>query len=98
MTNNDQLQRINLFFEPDALDILDRYAALTGKSRSYVIRSLFRPAMPTLEALLDQHEAALKAAQEERARIDAHLSKVEDFSRKALNQISGALGADSDAP
>lgn len=47
-----EVKRINLFMEKDMVEVLDAFAAMNDRSRTYVIHELLRPAMPALRELL----------------------------------------------
>lgn len=47
-----ELKRINLFMEKDIVDVIDAFAAMNQRSRTFVIHELLRPSMPALRELL----------------------------------------------
>lgn len=47
-----ELKRVNLFMEKDILDVIDAFAAMNQRSRTFVIHELLRPSMPALRELL----------------------------------------------
>lgn len=47
-----ELKRVNLFMEKDIVDVLDAFAAMNQRSRTFVIHELLRPSMPALRELL----------------------------------------------
>ena len=51
-----ELKRINLFMEKDIVDVIDAYAAMCQRSRTFVIHELLRPSMPSLRTLLEVSE------------------------------------------
>ena len=86
MTEPD-LHRINLYFETDLLAIIDEFAAITGRSRSYIIRGLLRPAMPSLQALLN----AAQEAKTDKDAVDARLSTIERALMNTISKLPDAL-------
>ena len=82
-----ELHRINLYFETDLLDIIDEFAAITGRSRSYIIRGLLRPAMPSLQSLLN----AAQEAKTDKEAVDARLSTIERALMNTVCKLPDAI-------
>lgn len=82
-----ELHRINLNVEADLLAIIDELAAITGRSRSYIIRGLLRPAMPSLQALLD----AAQEAKTDKEAVDARLSAIERALMGTVSKLPDAI-------
>ena len=88
-----ELVRTNIYFEKDVLEVVDEFAKLMGRSRSHCLRSLLRPSIPALQALLD---AAHEAKTDEKAvmeRLDNIERALTNTMYKLPDAISGNKGA-----
>lgn len=77
-----ELKRINLFMEKDMVEVLDAFAALNDRSRTYVIHELLRPAMPALRELLAMPEKLTASSDADRL---AALAKLHQMEEKLTN-------------
>ncbi len=72
-----ELKRINLFMEKDIVDVLDAFAAMNQRSRTFVIHELLRPAMPALIELLAMPEKLIAMSDTDRLTALAKLNQAE---------------------
>lgn len=77
-----ELKRVNLFMEKDIVDVLDAFAAMNQRSRTYVIHELLRPAMPALRELLTIPDKLTAMSDADRL---AALAKLTDTEEKLTN-------------
>lgn len=77
-----ELKRVNLFMEKDIVDVLDAFAAMNQRSRTYVIHELLRPAMPALRKLLTIPDKLTAMSDADRL---AALAKLTDTEEKLTN-------------
>lgn len=77
-----ELKRVNLFMEKDIVDVLDAFAAMNQRSRTFVIHELLRPAMPALRELLTMPEKLTAMSDADRL---AALSKLDNTEEKLTN-------------
>lgn len=47
-----ELKRVNLYMEKDIVDVIDAFADMNQRSRTFVIHELLRPSIPALRELL----------------------------------------------
>lgn len=73
-----ELKRINLFMEKDIVDVLDAFAAMNQRSRTFVIHELLRPAMPALLELLAMPEKLTAMTDTDRLTALAKLNQTEE--------------------
>lgn len=73
-----ELKRVNLFMEKDIVDVLDAFAAMNQRSRTYVIHELLRPAMPALRELLAMPEKLTLLSDADRLAALAKLNQTEE--------------------
>ena len=77
-----QNKRVNLFIEVEILEVLDAFAKMNNRSRTYLVNELLRPTLPSLLALLKVSDD-LKAMSDV-DRLTA-LSKLTQTSEKLAN-------------
>lgn len=85
-----ELKRINLFMEKDIVDVLDAFAAMNQRSRTFVIHELLRPAMPALRELLAMPEKLTAMNDVDRLAALAKLNQTE----QRLTDLGRSIPAD----
>lgn len=74
-----KLKRINLNLDVETLEVIDAFAKLNGRSRTYVIESFINPALPALRLLLAMPDKLTAMTDAERL---IALSKLENTELK----------------
>ncbi len=77
-----QTQRVNLNLEVDTLEVIDAFAKLNGRTRTHVIESFIKPALPALRELLSMPDKL--TAMSDAQRLLA-LSKLDTLEQKTTN-------------
>lgn len=78
---------------PDLLDVLDNFCALTGKTRSSLVDDLLRPAVPSLNELI-QLQLKMKLKEMSGGSSSAalkSLDKLQSQLTKPLNELPGVI-------
>lgn len=73
-----ELKRVNLFMEKDIVDVLDAFAAMNQRSRTFVIHELLRPAIPALRELLKLSDDLKTMTDADRLTALANLTNIEE--------------------
>lgn len=76
--------RINLNLELETLEVIDAFAQLTDRSRTYVIESLLKPALPALRELLAMPDKLTAMNDVDRL---AALAKLHETEEKLTNTV-----------
>lgn len=74
--------RINLYMELETIEVIDAFAKMNDRSRSYVIESFLKPALPALRELLAMPEKLTSLSDVDRL---AALSKLNQTEEKLTN-------------
>lgn len=82
--------RVNLMLDPLTLQVIDDLAAMTGESRSSMVRSLLREAHPQLVSLVERMQLIAKAGEAERKK---GIERADRIANKLKNNVQ--LGIDS---
>lgn len=77
-----ETHRINLNLEIETLEVIDAFAKLNNRSRTYVIESFLKPALPALRELLAMPEKLTSMSDVDRL---AALSKLTQTEEKLAN-------------
>ena len=77
-----ETHRINLNLEIETLEVIDAFAKLNNRSRTYVIESFLKPALPALRELLAMPEKLTSLSDVDRL---AALSKLANTEEKLTN-------------
>lgn len=85
--------RVNVMMSPDLLEVLDNFCSLTGKTRSALVDELLRPAVPSLNELIQlQLKMKLKAMSGgSSAAALKSLDKLESQLLNPLNELPGVI-------
>lgn len=91
MTAEKKYKRVNLFFDADSLETLDKLVRLLGMNRSQFVRNLVNEAAPSFERLTKELETLQAKTDEERARTLKKLERIADsgMTDKALDYLEG---------
>ena len=81
--------RINLNLEVDTLEVIDAFAKLNKRSRTYVIESFIKPALPALRELLAMPDKLTAMSDAERLTALAKLNQTE----QRLTNLSRSMPA-----
>ena len=73
-----QTHRINLNLEVETLEVIDAFAKLNNRSRTYVIESFIKPALPALRELLAMPEKLTAMSDADRLTALAKLNQTEE--------------------
>lgn len=73
-----ELKRVNLFMEKDIVDVLDTFAAMNQRSRTFVIHELLRPSIPALKQLIVEFERLSHMTDTERLTALTKLTNIEE--------------------
>lgn len=73
-----QTHRINLNLEVETLEVIDAFAKLNNRSRTYVIESFIKPALPALRELLAMPDKLTAMSDADRLTAIAKLSNTEE--------------------
>ena len=88
-----ELKRVNLFMEKDIVDVLDAFAAMNQRSRTFVIHELLRPSMPALRELLKLSDELKTMSDSDRLTALAKLTNIEEKltsnARSMPNHLEG---------
>lgn len=74
--------RINLYMELETIEVIDAFAKMNDRSRSYVIESFLKPSLPALRELLAMPEKLTSLSDVDRL---AALSKLNQTEEKLTN-------------
>lgn len=85
--------RINLNLSIELIEVIDAFAKMNGRSRTYVVEELLKPSVPSLKALLKLSDDLGRMTDAERLTAIAKLSNTQDKLRNtALNMPSHLEG------
>ncbi len=70
--------RINLNMELETIEVIDAFAKMNNRSRSYVIESFLKPALPALRELLAMPEKLTALSDVDRLAALAKLNQTEE--------------------
>ncbi len=73
-----QTHRVNLNLEVETLEVIDAFAKLNGRTRTYVIESFIKPALPALRELLAMPEKLTAMSDADRLAALAKLANTEE--------------------
>lgn len=73
-----ETHRINLNLSLDTLEVIDAFAAMNDRSRTYVIEELLKPSIPALRQLLKLSDDLKTMSDADRLTALAKLTHVED--------------------
>lgn len=73
-----ETHRINLNLEVETLEVIDAFAKLNNRSRTYVIESFIKPALPALRELLAMPEKLTAMSDADRLTALAKLTNTEE--------------------
>lgn len=82
-----QTHRINLNLEVETLEVIDAFAKLNNRSRTYVIESFIKPALPALRQLLAMPEKLTAMSDADRLAALAKLSNIEEKTTNATRSM-----------
>ena len=86
--------RINLNMELETIEVIDAFAKMNNRSRSYVIESFLKPALPALRELLAMPEKLTALSDVDRLAALAKLNQTEEkltnLSRSMPAHLKGA--------
>jgi uncharacterized protein (DUF1778 family) len=86
--------RINLNMELETIQVIDEFAKMNNRSRSYVIESFLKPALPALRELLAMPEKLTSLSDVDRLAALAKLTQTEEkltnLSRSMPAHLKGA--------
>lgn len=85
--------RINLNMELETIEVIDAFAKMNNRSRSYVIESFLKPALPALRELLAMPEKLTSLSDVDRLAALAKLTQTEEklanTARNMPNHLDG---------
>lgn len=85
--------RINLNLEVDTLEVIDAFAKLNNRSRTYVIESFIKPALPALRELLAMPDKLTAMSDAERlialSKLNQTEEKLTSLSRSMPEHLKG---------
>lgn len=88
-----ETHRINLNLEIETLEVIDAFAKLNNRSRTYVIESFLKPALPALRELLAMPEKLTSMSDVDRLAALSKLTQTEEkltsLSRSMPDQLKG---------
>lgn len=88
-----ETHRINLNLNRETLDVIDAFAAMNDRSRTYVIEELLKPSLPALRELLKLSDDLKTMSDADRLTVLSKLSNFSDSvastSRSAAPTIKG---------
>ena len=88
-----QTHRINLNLEVDTLEVIDAFAKMNNRSRTYVIESFIKPALPALRELLAMSEKLTSLSDADRlialAKLTSTEEKLANTTRNLPNHLEG---------
>lgn len=70
--------RINLYMEIETIKVIDDFALMNNRSRSYIIESFLKPALPALRELLAMPEKLTAMNDADRLTALAKLNQTEE--------------------
>lgn len=77
-----QTHRVNLNLEVETLEIIDAFAKQNGRTRTHVIESFIKPALPALRELLAMPDKLTAMSDAERLIALSKLDTLEDKTTK----------------
>lgn len=80
-------QRINLNMQKKYLSVIDAFAKMNGRSRTYVIEELLAPSIPALEELLVLADDLEGMTDAERLRVLKNLNAIEEKLTPAIESM-----------
>lgn len=85
--------RINLYMELETIEVIDAFAKMNDRSRSYVIESFLKPALPALRELLAMPEKLTSLSDVDRlgalAKLNQTEEKLTNMSRSMPKHLEG---------
>lgn len=88
-----QTQRVNLNLEVDTLEVIDAFAKLNDRTRTHVIESFIKPALPALRELLSMSDKITAMSDAERlqalSKLDNTELKLSAFGRVLPQHLKG---------
>lgn len=82
-----KLKRINLNLDVETLEVIDAFAKLNGRSRTYVIESFINPALPALRLLLAMPDKLTAMSDVERLSALSKLDTLEEKTTKIARSM-----------
>ena len=81
-----QNKRVNLFIEVEILEVLDAFAKMNNRSRTYLINEMLRPSLPALKSLLKVSDDLKAMSDVDRLTALAKLTNIDEkLSTNARN-------------
>ena len=91
--NTTQNKRVNLFIEVEILEVIDAFAKMNNRSRTYLINELLRPTLPSLLSLLKVSDDLKAMSDVDRLTALAKLTQTEEkltnTTRNMPNHLRG---------
>lgn len=85
--------RINLNLEVETLEVIDAFAKMNDRSRTYVIEELLKPSLPALRELLSLFDELKTMTDADRLTVLAELSVMQDKLFGAVRAMPHHIGA-----
>lgn len=83
--------RINLNLSIELIEVIDAFAKMNGRSRTYVVEELLKPSVPSLKALLKLSDDLAAMTDAERLTAIAKLSSMEDKLKINVRNMPGHI-------
>ena len=83
--------RINLNMELETIEVIDAFAKMNNRSRSYVIESFLKPALPALRELLAMPEKLTSLSDVDRLAALSKLTNTEDKLKINVRNMPGHI-------
>lgn len=85
------LKRININMDAELLEVLDAFAKMNDRTRTYVIHELLMPSVPTLKQLLNMASDVAKMSDSERLTALRKLAEFEGALTETALKIPNAI-------
>lgn len=80
-------RRVTFNMDSDLLDVLDSFAAMNDRTRTYVIHELLMPSVPMLKELLNLSKDLSAMSDTERLIALQKMKQTEDGLQEIMNQL-----------
>ena len=85
------LKRININMDAELLEVLDAFAKMNDRTRTYVIHELLMPSVPTLKQLLKMASDLAKMSDSERLTALGKLAEFEGALTETALKIPNSI-------
>lgn len=85
------IKRINMNFDTELLEVLDAFAAMNNRTRTYVVHELLMPSLPMLKELLSLSKEVSLMSDSDRLAALHKLHLKEDSLQELVDSLPGQI-------